>query len=232
MAEISMQCPYCRNVLTVDSALCGQNVACQFCNAQVMVQAEKNTVSLVLGILGLVFFGCVGWIFSLIALILGVKKNYKTGTILGIIGLVLQGLVLFICILASLLLPAFAGAQKAARSVKCTSNLKQVGLAVIMYADDNDDHLPASLDDVQEYVFSSDVFCCPSDESGRSYVYVGGDCRGLDNRPIAFDFPGNHPGKVNVLWADGHVETVATNIKSLDELIEFLQILPPAFFSP
>ena len=117
-------------------------------------------------------------------------------------------------------------------------NLKQVGLAVIMYADDNDDHLPASLDDVQEYVYSSDVFCCPSDESGRSYVYVGGDSIVLDNldnpsrTPIAFDFPGNHSGKVNVLWADGHVETVATNIKSLDELIEFLQILPPAFFSP
>ncbi len=232
MAEISMQCPYCRNVLTVDSALCGQKVACQFCNAQVMVQAEKNTVSLVLGILGLVFFGCAGWIFSLIALILGIKKNYKTGVILGIIGLVLHGLVLFIFVLAAILLPAFAGAREQAQKLTCIMNLKQVGLAVVMYADDNDDHLPASLDDVQEYIGSLDFFCCPSDESGRSYVYVGGDRRVLDSRPIAFDFPGNHPGKVNVLWSDGHVETVTTNIKSLDELIEFLQILPPAFFSP
>ncbi len=231
MAEISMQCPYCRNVLTVDSALCGQNVACQFCNAQVMVQAEKNTVSLVLGILGLVFvFGCVGWIFSLIALISGIKKNYKTGTILGIIGLVLHGLVLPICIFAAILLPAFARAHEKAHEItSCINNLKQVGLAVTIYAYDNDDHLPASLDDVQEYVSSSDVFCCPSDESGQSYVYVGGDRSVLDSRPIAFDFPGNHPGKVNVLWADGHVETVATNIKSLDELIEFLQILPPSW---
>ena len=40
-------------------------------------------------------------------------------------------------ILAGLLLPALSRAQERARSVNCISNLKQVGVAVVMYADDH-----------------------------------------------------------------------------------------------
>jgi prepilin-type N-terminal cleavage/methylation domain-containing protein/prepilin-type processing-associated H-X9-DG protein len=43
-----------------------------------------------------------------------------------------------IAILASMLLPALAKAREKAREASCTSNLKQLGLAAIMYADDND----------------------------------------------------------------------------------------------
>ena len=42
-----------------------------------------------------------------------------------------------IAILASMLLPALAQARGKAREASCRSNLKQVGLAAIMYADDN-----------------------------------------------------------------------------------------------
>tara|TARA_B100000686_G_scaffold108297_1_gene115415 strand:- start:151 stop:951 length:801 start_codon:yes stop_codon:yes gene_type:complete len=47
-----------------------------------------------------------------------------------------------IAILASLLLPALAQAKEKARLTSCKNNLKQFGLTMIYYTDDNDDHLP------------------------------------------------------------------------------------------
>lgn len=47
-----------------------------------------------------------------------------------------------IAILAGLLLPALARAKQKALQATCLSNLKQVGVALQMYADDNQDSLP------------------------------------------------------------------------------------------
>ncbi|MEO5803496.1 MAG: prepilin-type N-terminal cleavage/methylation domain-containing protein [Verrucomicrobiota bacterium] len=47
-----------------------------------------------------------------------------------------------IAILAALLLPALAKAKARAHQINCVSNLKQTGMAVQMFADDNKDILP------------------------------------------------------------------------------------------
>jgi prepilin-type N-terminal cleavage/methylation domain-containing protein len=47
-----------------------------------------------------------------------------------------------IAILAGMLLPALSKAKAKAQSIKCKSNLKQIGLATFMYANDHEDHLP------------------------------------------------------------------------------------------
>lgn len=47
-----------------------------------------------------------------------------------------------IAILASMLLPALSKAKNQAHTVKCKSNLKQIGVATVMYAGDNNDQLP------------------------------------------------------------------------------------------
>mgnify|MGYP006282833623 CR=1 FL=1 len=50
-----------------------------------------------------------------------------------------------IAILASMLLPALGQARKRARLISCTNNVRQNGLALTMYADDNDQHMPNAL---------------------------------------------------------------------------------------
>jgi prepilin-type N-terminal cleavage/methylation domain-containing protein/prepilin-type processing-associated H-X9-DG protein len=47
-----------------------------------------------------------------------------------------------IAILAALLLPALSSAKAKALQTKCASNLRQIGLGMVMYADDHDGWLP------------------------------------------------------------------------------------------
>ena len=51
-----------------------------------------------------------------------------------------------IAILASMLLPALQKARQKARTIYCINNMKQIGLATIMYTDDNEDYYPAWVD--------------------------------------------------------------------------------------
>ncbi len=52
--------------------------------------------------------------------------------------------VAIIAILASILLPALQTAREKGRASVCTSNLKQIGMAYGMFADENDDYMPNS----------------------------------------------------------------------------------------
>ena len=83
-----------------------------------------------------------------------------------------------IALLASLLLPALGRAQRSARSAACLSNLHQIGLALDLYVQDNNDHLPscAQLPSVNTnlpsvtirlapYLQAKAVFQCPEDRT-------------------------------------------------------------------
>src|SRR5436190_17846817 len=49
-----------------------------------------------------------------------------------------------IAVLAAILFPVFAQAREAARATACLSNEKQIGQALMMYLQDNDETLPAA----------------------------------------------------------------------------------------
>src|SRR5579883_1480681 len=77
-----------------------------------------------------------------------------------------------IAILAAILFPVFAKAREKARQASCQSNEKQIGLAILQYVQDFDEHFPVgfSTDNgigwagtVQNYVKSGGVFKCPDD---------------------------------------------------------------------
>ncbi|MCS1408434.1 MAG: Type II secretion system protein G [Verrucomicrobia subdivision 3 bacterium] len=86
-------------------------------------------------------------------------------------------------ILASLLLPALARAKGKANEIKCVSNLRQLGLALQMYADDfNDECPPISrspesnwIVKLKPYYVNRKVLKCPSDRftEWRSYLING-----------------------------------------------------------
>ena len=89
-----------------------------------------------------------------------------------------------ISVLAGLLLPAIGIARRKAYRISCVSNLRQLGLAIEMYTQDNDGVLPnAKTNEIGSstqgeptiyslllpYIKVSGVFYCPSDtEAGKS----------------------------------------------------------------
>jgi len=86
-----------------------------------------------------------------------------------------------IAILAAILFPVFGRARENGRRASCQSNLKQMGLALMQYAQDNNERVPVGCADqgvvdglcvagrdvvwmsaIQTYVKSTQVFTCPS----------------------------------------------------------------------
>jgi len=98
-----------------------------------------------------------------------------------------------IAILAALLLPALGSAKNRAQRASCINNLRQLGLAVMMYADNNNDRLPPTLFNPEKD---------PGSGPWESYtLFVGASQKAADQRV---------PYNLGYLYATKLIPTVKT----------------------
>lgn len=116
--------------------------------------------------------------------------------------------VAIIAVLIGLLLPAVQSARAAARTTKCASNMRQVGLGITLYAEAHRGAMPLSTHDLtheeeeEAWIFTvapfvegvNEIRICPSDPNGpdrlkenltsyilNSYVCIPGDTGAITN---------------------------------------------------
>ncbi len=134
-------------------------------------------------------------------------------------------------IAAAMLLPVLNKVKEKANRSNCKSNLKQLGLGLILYRDSQGKgskypRLDRMLTELYNAGTTSEpeLFACPSsgrevteeqlkahDHNALSYVstpFPIRTVRGASARPIVWDRKGNHQGKRVVLFLDLHVEEV------------------------
>jgi prepilin-type N-terminal cleavage/methylation domain-containing protein len=95
-------------------------------------------------------------------------------------------------LLAALLMPAFSRAKIKARNVQCVSQLRQLGLAVRLYAGDHDDTLPKA-EPIPSYPASTD----PTRFRPRICDVLGpylGRTAGATNSSVVFRCPADNEG--------------------------------------
>jgi prepilin-type processing-associated H-X9-DG protein len=188
--------------------------------------ARVAMAALIVGLLGFIPLACIaaivlGWV--------GLKRTQDSGVRgrgLAITGLVL-GIVWLVLSVASI--PAIIQARRAARQIQCASNLRQIGMVLMMYANSNSGFLPPDLPTgaAAVGVTSTQLFVCSEStdtparnmgtvNSGKhlSYIYLGAgkQLMSLQNAAgvvLVYETAQHHRGGVNALFADGHVELLS-----------------------
>jgi prepilin-type processing-associated H-X9-DG protein len=137
----------------------------------------------------------------------GLRSHYRGAGIEPSLGAVAGG-----AIGAGILMPALARARQQARYTVSMSNLKHLGLAVLMYADDHDGKLPDNLDQAKQYYGNSKILespLKPKGFAGPSYIYVKGHSMKADSlasQIVAYENPEYCQDTINTLFLDGHVQ--------------------------
>lgn len=104
-----------------------------------------------------------------------------------------------IAILAAILFPVFVQAREKARQSSCASNEKQIGLAIMQYAQDYDETFPSVWSGqsnqisanqlqywphaIQPYVKNREVFRCPNEQTTNACSYLANSF--TDLKPLA-----------------------------------------------
>lgn len=153
------------------------------------------TSSLVLGILGILCLGPLTGIPAIITGHMAYHRSRRAPAVHGGGGIALAGLILgyvsfivgiaMLAIFAGISLPALAKAKSRAQEIRCVNNLKQIGLAVRIYATDHKDQFPSGFLAITTELGSPSVLTCPAD---RSRHEVKGDWSQVDDQVISYEY--------------------------------------------
>jgi prepilin-type processing-associated H-X9-DG protein len=149
-------------------------------------------------------------------------------------------------VLVSILVPSLNRARETANRVKCASNMRQIGLGILLYQNDNGGKYPPDLGTLLNAEdLTLPVFLCPSSgtqlppgwgqwtadqkanwiNANADYIYVGAGMKsgGGPSQVVMYERDEDHHDGINILFADGHVEF--ERLSQAHRLID--QIKPP-----
>jgi prepilin-type processing-associated H-X9-DG protein len=131
-------------------------------------------------------------------------------------------------LMASVLLPSLNRAKETANRVKCASNMRQIGQAMLIYANDNKGKFPDDLGSCLIEGLDPDAFTCPSgnvalppnakqmkhedlaawinQHSPYTYVGKGKNSNAPADEVMLYENLDDHKDGGNFLYGDGHVE--------------------------
>jgi prepilin-type processing-associated H-X9-DG protein len=182
------------------------------CSLLVFVPYVTGLLAVILGRMGLLRAGELGGRGRAVA---------RAGFIIGIVNIALW------VMLSIAAVPAVARARQQAMRVQCASNMRQLSIAIAMYAQDNKGMVPPNLDVLGKYFGpgAAQVHTCPDAAAHGvppatttpiarySYVYIVppvprlAQIRMPSTVPAIYEPLANHGGRgINVVYWDGHVE--------------------------
>jgi prepilin-type N-terminal cleavage/methylation domain-containing protein/prepilin-type processing-associated H-X9-DG protein len=127
-----------------------------------------------------------------------------------------------IAILAAMLLPALSKAKESAKKTKCTSNLHNMGLAMLMYADDNDGFIPRGNDPLWWKVLTPTLGGRTTNDFGKVQIYL---CPSYPNKRQLICYVVN-------AWAfTSPQDRVGTEETGLTRLSKFVQPSDTVYFA-
>ncbi|MCK4905420.1 hypothetical protein KAS42_04175 [bacterium] len=148
---------------------------------------------------------------------------------------ILLGVILPVVVIIGMLvimMPALSKARDVAGQAVSASNMKQIGIALQMHANDYDDEFPPTLQHLYpQYINTSSVFWCPTDKDSSPTDINNNEVDGRNSARISYQYNSghsisespsiplvwdngcggsldNHKKGGNVLYLDGHVEWV------------------------
>ncbi|NDD40183.1 MAG: hypothetical protein EB082_17535, partial [Verrucomicrobia bacterium] len=127
----------------------------------------------------------------------------------GMKGFGTAAVVLFVCaIIASMMLPALSKAKAKAGRIKSANNLKQIGLAAKIFANDNAGRFPDNFEEMMNELGSDKILTDP--ETGERYVWTGAGKPEHPDSVLAFT-PVDVEGHRNAVFGDGSVQQMTSS---------------------
>ncbi len=142
-----------------------------------------------------------GFVLLLVVLVWRAIKQGSRGVIEAL------AVIAVLAVLAGMLLPALAKSKQKAFKINAVNNLKQIGVAVRMFADDNGRY-PSSFDEMHNELGTDKITIDPG--SGQRFVYVGAGKKDGDPDAIIAYSPTDQNGRA-VAFADGHVDSLTSS---------------------